>query len=63
VCQVDKGWIVMAFLSCQTHYLWNPEILQSRSGGHTFDPDLEEGRKHAFEPDLEAGRHRLLIFI
>jgi hypothetical protein len=53
----------MAFLSCQTHYLWNPEILQSRSGGHTFDPDLEEGRKHAFEPDLEAGRHRLLIFI
>jgi hypothetical protein len=23
VCQVDKGWIVMAILSCQLDYSWN----------------------------------------
>lgn len=55
VCQVDRGWIVMAILGCQLDYTWNE--LQSRNGGHTCDLDLEVGRQHAFDLDLEAGRH------
>ena len=23
MCQIDKGWIVMAILVCQVHYIWN----------------------------------------
>jgi hypothetical protein len=38
VCQIDKGWLVMAILGCQLDYIWNE--LQSRNGGHTCDPDL-----------------------
>ena len=34
--------------------------MQSRNGGHTFDPDLEPRRQHAFDLDLEAGRHMSL---
>jgi hypothetical protein len=48
----DWVWIleidcVMAIPSCQLDYIWNE--LQSRNGGHTYNPDLE------------AGRHGLLI--
>lgn len=41
---------MMAILGCQFDYSWN--TLQSRSGGHTHDPDVEAGR-HAFDSDLE----------
>ena len=39
LCQIDKGWIVMAILGCQFDYFWNE--LQSRNEGYTYDPDLE----------------------
>jgi hypothetical protein len=31
VCQIDKGWIVVAILSCQIDYIWNnyhPEFIK-----------------------------------
>ena len=37
--------VVMAIPDCQHGYIWNE--LQSRIGGHTCDPDLEDGR-HKF---------------
>ena len=49
LCQVDKEWIVMTIPGCHLDYIWNE--LQSRNGGHTYDPDLE------------AERHRLLTQI
>ena len=42
LCQVDKGWIIMASPGCQLDYIWNE--LQSRNGGQTCDPYLEAGR-------------------
>jgi hypothetical protein len=46
LCQVDKGWIVMAILGCQLNYIWNK--LQSRNGGHNCDPDLKAERQHVY---------------
>jgi hypothetical protein len=45
LCPIDKGWIVMFIPGCQLDYIWNE--LQSRIGGLTCDPDLEDGR-HMF---------------
>jgi hypothetical protein len=42
LCQVDKGWIVVAIPGCQLDYIWNE--LQSRIGRLTSDPTLEAGR-------------------
>ena len=42
LCQVDKGWIVVAIPSCQLDYIWNE--LQSRIGRLTYDPNLEAQR-------------------
>ena len=39
LCQVDKGWIIIAIPGCQLDYIWNE--LQPRNGGHTCDPDHE----------------------
>lgn len=42
LCQVDKGWIVVAIPGCQLDYIWNE--LQSRIGRLTSDPYLEAWR-------------------
>ena len=42
LCQVDKGWIVVAIPGCQLDYIWNE--LQSRIGRLTYDPNLEAQR-------------------
>jgi hypothetical protein len=42
LCQVDKGWIVVAILGCQLDYICNE--LQCRIGRLTCDPNLEAGR-------------------
>ena len=47
--QGQQIMIVVAIPRCQLDYLWNE--LQSRTGGHTCDPDLE------------AGRHKFLTWI
>jgi hypothetical protein len=52
---------VMVILGYQLDYIWNE--LQSRNGGHTFDPNSKAGRKHAFDPGLKDRRHKLLIQI
>jgi hypothetical protein len=59
VYQIGKGWIVMVILGCQVDYIWNE--LQSRNGGHIYNPDPGTGKQHGFDPDLKTGRHRLLI--
>ena len=38
ICQVHKGWIVLAVPGYQHDYIWNE--LQPRNGGHTCDSDL-----------------------
>ena len=38
LCQVDKGWIVVAIPGCQLDSIWNE--LQSRIGRLTYDPNL-----------------------
>ena len=43
LCQVDKGWIVVAIPGCQLDYIWNE--LQSRIGRLTSDPYLDLGLK------------------
>lgn len=53
VCQVDKGWVIMAILGCQLDYNWNE--LQSSNGGHTCYLDIEARTQHTFDSDLEAG--------
>ena len=45
LCQVDKGWIVVAIPGCQLDYIWNE--LQSRIGRLTYDPNLE-AQKYKF---------------
>ena len=42
LCQVDKGWIVVAILGCQLDNIWNE--LQSGIGRLTSDPYLEAWR-------------------
>ena len=42
LCQVDKGWIVVAIPGCQLDNIWNE--LQSRIGRLTSDPYLEAWR-------------------
>ena len=42
LCQVDKGWIVVAIPGCQLDYIWNE--LQSGIGRLTSDPYLEAWR-------------------
>jgi hypothetical protein len=42
LCQVDKGWIVVAIPGCQLDYIWNE--LQSRIGKLTSHPYLEAWR-------------------
>ena len=42
LCQVDKGWIVVAISGCQLDNIWNE--LQSRIGRLTIDPYLEAWR-------------------
>ena len=42
LCQVEKGWIVVAIPDCQLDYIWNE--LQSRIGKLTSDPYLEAWR-------------------
>jgi len=42
LCQVDKGWIVVAIPGCQLDYNWDE--LQSRIGRLTSDPYLEAWR-------------------
>ena len=41
---------VVAIPGCQPDYIWNE--LQSRSGGHTCDPDLE-ARRQVSDLDLD----------
>jgi hypothetical protein len=40
LCQLDKGWIVVAIPGCQLDYIGNE--LPSTIGRLTCDPDLEE---------------------
>jgi hypothetical protein len=47
----------MGIPSCQLHYFWNE--LQSRNGGHTYDPDIEAGR-HAVDWILRYSGHEKL---
>lgn len=42
LCQVDKGWIVVAIPGCQLDNIWNE--LQSGIGRLTSDPYLEAWR-------------------
>ena len=42
LCQVNKGWVVVAIPGCQLDYIWNE--LQSRIGRLTSDPYLEAWR-------------------
>jgi hypothetical protein len=42
LCQVDKGWIVVAIPGSQLDYIWN--VLQSRIGRLISDPNLEDER-------------------
>ena len=42
LCQVDKGWIVVAIPGCQLDYIWNE--LQFGIGRLTSDPYLEAWR-------------------
>ena len=42
LCQVDKGWIVVAIPGCQLDNIWNN--LQSGIGRLTSDPYLEAWR-------------------
>lgn len=49
---------MMAALGCKPDYICNE--LESRSGEHTCDLDLEAGRQQAFNLDFVAGRHRFL---
>ena len=42
LCQVDKGWIVVAIPGCQFDNIWNE--LQSGIGRLTSDPYLEAWR-------------------
>ena len=42
LCQVDKGWIVVAIPGCQLDNIWNE--LQFRIGRLTSDPYLEAWR-------------------
>ena len=42
LCQVDKGWIVVAIPGCQLDNIWNE--LQSVIGRLTSDPYLEAWR-------------------
>jgi hypothetical protein len=42
LCQVDKGWIVVAIPGCQLDYIWNEP--QSRIRRLTIDPYLEAWR-------------------
>jgi hypothetical protein len=53
LCQVDKGWIVMAIPDCQLDYIWNE--LQSINGGNTCDPDLEVETQKRLSWILTAG--------
>ena len=50
LCQVDKGWIIVAIPGCQLDYIWNE--LQSRVGRLTYDPNLEAQR---YVCDLDLG--------
>lgn len=54
LCQVDKGWIVVAIPGCQLDYIWNE--LQSRIGRLTSDPYLEAWRSlsGSWYGDLES---------
>ena len=42
LCQVNKGWVVVAIPGYQLDYIWNE--LQSRIGRLTSDPYLEACR-------------------
>ena len=42
LCQIDKGWIVVAIPGCQLDNIWNE--LQSGIGRLTSDPYLEAWR-------------------
>ena len=42
LCQVDKGWILVAIPGCQLNYIRNEQ--QSRNGRLTCDPDIAAGR-------------------
>ena len=46
----------MVIPGCQLEYIWND--LQSRSGRHTCDPDLETGRQVSdLDLDMEILKH------
>ena len=53
LCQVDKGWIVVAIPGCQLDNIWNE--LQSGIGRLTSDPYLEAWRSlsGSWDGDLE----------